>query len=311
MLDVELIVTVSIGISLFPTNGEGSDDIIKNADMAMYYVKGKGGNGYQIYNSSLDTKSYEKLMLENNLRMALKKEEFVLYYQTQSDLRTGDVIGMEALIRWENPELGLISPDKFIPLAEVTGLIVPIGKWVLYTACYQNKLLQERGYRAITVSVNLSIRQFFLDDIVVTVKQVLQDTKLEAKYLKLEITESIAMEEEEIVINKLQQLNKLGVQIYIDDFGKGFSSLNYIKKMPIDGFKIDRSFIKQITLNETDAKIVEHIITLGHSLNLSIVAEGVELSEQVDLLNRIGCDQIQGFYVQKPLPISETIYNLV
>ena len=234
MLDVELIVTVSIGISLFPTNGEGSDDIIKNADMAMYYVKGKGGNGYQIYNSSLDTKSYEKLMLENNLRMALKKEEFVLYYQTQSDLRTGDVIGMEALIRWENPELGLISPDKFIPLAEVTGLIVPIGKWVLYTACYQSKLLQEGGYRAITVSVNLSIRQFFLDDIVVTVKQVLQDTKLEAKYLKLEITESIAMEEEEIVINKLQQLNKLGVQIYIDDFGKGFSSLNYFKKIPID-----------------------------------------------------------------------------
>ena len=240
--------------------------------------------------------------MESELRHALERNEFVLHYQPQVDLRSGQVIGMEALLRWHHPEFGMVSPASFIGLAEETGLIVPIGAWVLRTACAQNKLWQRAGAGNLRVAVNLSARQFAQPDLVQSIMGILQETGLAAHHLEIELTESMVMTDVERAIGTLRELKAIGVKLSIDDFGTGYSSLSYLKRFPIDVLKIDRSFVRDITLDADDAAIVASIISLSHNLNLKVIAEGVETQEQLMYLRQHDCDQMQGYYFSKPLP---------
>jgi diguanylate cyclase (GGDEF)-like protein/PAS domain S-box-containing protein len=296
----EIYITPSIGISLYPFDGNQSDTLLKKADSAMYQAKRKGKNTFQYYNSVLDTDSYDQLELERHLRKALERDEFVLYYQPQIDLAGNQVMGIEALIRWEHPSLGLVSPAQFIPIAEETGLIVPIGEWVLRTACTQNKAWQIEGHRPFTVSVNLSIRQFYQSNLITMVSSILQETGLDPQYLELEITESMTMDIN-TASNIIKELKKLGVKIAIDDFGTGYSSLNYLKNLPIDCLKIDQSFIRDVTGHASVKNIVTAMISMAHNLNLRVIAEGVENDEQLQFLRTNACDQGQGYLFGKPM----------
>lgn len=298
----ELYINASIGISLHPNDGEDATTLLKNADIAMYRAKEQGGNNFQFYSEKLTHESADRLMLENSLRRALERREFLLHYQPQVSLQSGEVIGIEALLRWRHPELGLVSPLSFIPLAEETGLIVPLTVWVLREACAQNKALQNSGFPPLQIAVNLSARSFRQTDLVDTVARILDETKLDPNYLDLELTESTLVQQTETTLATMRQLQSLGTHIVIDDFGVGYSSLSYLKRLPIDALKIDRSFVRDISTDPDDAAIVTAITTMAHSLDLKVIGEGVETQQQLAFLRALQCDAMQGYYFSKPVP---------
>ncbi|SHF83219.1 putative bifunctional diguanylate cyclase/phosphodiesterase [Ornithinibacillus halophilus] len=301
--EYEISITPSIGISVFPNNAKNSQALLKNADAAMYVAKEKGKNNYQLYNPELNGAVSRKLEIENGLRKAINNNELQLVYQPKMDLKTREVIGMEALLRWNNPDIGFVSPAEFIPIAEETGQIIPIGKWVLREACEQNKKWQEEGLPKVCISVNVSVRQFQHSGFVSYVKRVLEETELDPQYLELEITESVIQNIEEST-EVLKQLRALGISTSIDDFGTGYSSLHVLKELPIDTLKIDKSFIDDITELEEDS-MVKSIIDLSLNLKLSVVAEGIEYEKQASLLTDFRCSYGQGYYFSKPLAASD------
>ncbi len=303
----EFFITASIGICFYPNDGRSLEDLQRNADMAMYKAKKSGGAAYQFFTFQLNSKAHEQIKLEATLRKALSDGGLVLFYQPKLNLKDGTINGVEALIRLDSNELGLVSPEKFIPLAEETGLIIPIGEWALYTACSVAKSWQEQGYKPITMAVNISAKQFHNQDIVAVIKKVLDETKLTPEYLELEITESIFMDNLNLTIHKLQEIKKMGVKISLDDFGTGYTSMNYLKRFPIDVIKIDQSFVKDLPDNKNDAAIISAIIAMGHKLGIKIVAEGVETTEQLEFLSEHECDMIQGYYISGPLPEKKVI----
>lgn len=296
----EIFVGASIGIALYPTDHDDRDALIKSADTAMYSAK-EEGNAYRFYSADMNARAFERLTLETGLRHAVKREEFVLHYQPLVDFRSGTMVGVEALVRWQHPERGLLSPDKFIPLAEETGLIVPLGEWVLRTACVQTKAWQGCGYPQLRVAVNLSRRQFQQKNLVQTVSTVLADTGLDPRSLELELTESLLIHDAEGTIAMLHALHAMGIRLSIDDFGAEYSSLGYLKRLPINTLKIDQSFVRDIATSRDDASITKAIITLAHCLNLNVVAEGVETAGQVDFLRSERCNEMQGYYFSQAL----------
>jgi diguanylate cyclase (GGDEF)-like protein len=301
----ELHITTCIGASIYPDQNTDVEGLIRNADMAMYRAKAEGQNSFQFYVPNMQEQSFQRLSMENNLRRALENNELIPYYQPQIDLITGKIVGLEVLLRWKHVSLGAISPSQFIPLAEETGLIIAIGTWVLRQTCLQAVAWQNMGLPPIQIGVNLSIKQLQQKDFLYCLRQILEETNLDPHFLELEITEGIMMDNVEEKIALLNEFRQMGIQLSIDDFGTGYSSLSYLKKLPIDTLKIDRIFIEYITHNEHDRTIVASIINLSHSLNLNVIAEGVETQEQVDLLRSLDCDQIQGYFFHKALPVDE------
>ncbi|NEX61808.1 EAL domain-containing protein [Noviherbaspirillum galbum] len=306
----DLFVTTSIGITLFPEDGEDIQVLLRNADIAMYRAKEERGNALQFYSREMSVRAVERAELEGALRRAIERKEFELFYQPKVQLQSGRIIGAEALIRWRHPEIGLVSPTRFIPMAEELGLIVPIGDWVLRTACAQNKAWQDAGLDPICVSVNLSARQFRDEHLVDSVADALDSMGLDARHLELELTESMVMNGAELFISKLRALESMGVQLSIDDFGTGYSSLSYLKRFPLHHLKIDQSFVRDIANDLDDATITSSVISLGHSLNLKVIAEGVETAEQVEFLRRHKCDEMQGNFFSKPLPADDFFHLL-
>ncbi|WP_033542153.1 bifunctional diguanylate cyclase/phosphodiesterase [Planococcus sp. CAU13] len=294
-------IKTSIGISLYPEDGDTAEMLIKNADAAMYKSKEKTGTYHHFFKSEMSERNFENITLENALYKALENNELVIYYQPQIDSRTGGIMGAEALLRWNHPLKGMISPLDFIPLAEETGLIVPIGKWVLLNACRQLKEWHVRGFKDMTVSVNLSGRQFEEDDLIPMVKSILAETALAPEYLHIELTENQIFKNTEVTIDKMRELKMLGVKIALDDFGTGYSSLGYLKNFPIDTLKIDRSFMFDIIKYKDNAAITSTIITLAQNLSLNVIAEGVETEEQIAFLKERNCYIMQGFYFSKPI----------
>jgi diguanylate cyclase (GGDEF)-like protein/PAS domain S-box-containing protein len=302
----ELHTTASVGIALYPNDSKDAEALMKNADTAMYRAKELGRNNYQFYNPSMNATAFQRLSLENNLRRALQGKELTLHYQPQLNLQTGQITGAEALIRWNHPELGSISPTRFIPIAEESGLIVSVGEWVLATAIAQNKSWQEAGFSPIRIAVNLSPLHFKHKDLASTIAEVLRATKLDPKYLELEVTESVIMQssdaDADAVVATMLKLKEMGVHVSIDDFGTGYSSLSYLKRFPVDTVKIDQSFIRDITTNPDDAAIAKAIISIAHSLGLRVIAEGVENEGQLNFLRSEKCDEVQGFFFSEGLP---------
>ncbi|HEY8909731.1 MAG TPA: EAL domain-containing protein [Desulfosporosinus sp.] len=301
----EVYMSTSIGISLYPSDGSDMETLLKQADTAMYHAKEQGRNNCQFFTAGLNIKANERLSTENSLRKALIREEFVLHYQPQVDFESGCIVGLEALIRWNSGEQGLVSPVSFIPIAEETGLIVPIGEWVLRTACSQNMVWQEQGYPLLRMAVNISARQFREPNFIKTVADILQETGMDPKWLELEITESIAMGNGDASVEMLNRFKNLGVRISIDDFGTGFSSLNYLRRMPIDTLKIDQSFIQDISSGENGEEVVSAIIQLAKNLRLKVIAEGVETNIQKSFLKDKRCDEMQGFLFSKAVTSQE------
>ena len=301
--DHELFVTTSVGISIYPIDGSDPETLVRNADTAMYRAKDQGRDNYQLYAPAMNARALERLALENMLRKAISHRELVLYYQPIADMKTKAIVGVEALLRWNHPELGLLAPGHFISVAEMSGLIIPIGDWVLRTACKQTKLWQKRIDPELTVAVNLSARQFQQPNLTEIISEALEETGLDAKSLELEITESNAMQNAENTIYTLRELKSLGVRIAMDDFGTGYSSLNYLKKFPIDTLKLDQSFVREITTDSSDAAIATAVIAMAHSLNLKVIGEGVETEEQFEFLQRQKCDYIQGYLFSRPLAV--------
>ena len=301
----ELFVTASIGVSIFPTDGEDSDTLLRNADVAMYRAKDLGKNNYQFYSDDLSARIFERLTLENNLRHALERDEFVLYYQPQIDARTNKVSGVEALLRWKHPELGLVTPNNIIPLLEETGLIEKVGHWVLETACRQSRAWHDAGWSYLHMSVNISSRQFNNTDFISSLHDIINQTKINPEFLELELTESMLMRNASSTINALHSLSGRGVRFAIDDFGTGYSSLTYLRRFPIDTIKIDRSFIHDVTDNPDDAAITSAIIVMAQSLSLNVIAEGVENRKQLDFLTSRNCHYLQGNFFSRPLPAEE------
>ncbi len=306
----DLHVTTSIGMAFYPDDGENSEILLKNAETAMYRAKEQGRNNYQLYASVMNVSAFKQLLMENSLRRALEKEEFVVYYQPQIDLKTQKMIGAEALVRWQHPDLGLVFPTEFIGLAEETGLIVPIGEWVIRKVCAQNKKWQDAGCGKVCVSVNLSARQFQQRNLVAVISQILQETGLDPQYLGLEITETIAMKNADYTISALNELKKMHVHLSLDDFGTGYSSLSYLKRFPLETLKIDRSFVRDITTDPNDAAIVNAVVALAHSLKLDVVAEGVETEGQLSFLKSHDCDHVQGYIFSHPLSEENFIKTL-
>jgi diguanylate cyclase (GGDEF)-like protein/PAS domain S-box-containing protein len=301
----EFFVTCSIGVAAYPSDGTPPESLIEHADIAMYRAKKLGRNNFQFYTPAMNEESLERVRIESALRNALERNEFVLHYQPQVDLKTGRIVGMEALIRWKHPELGMVPPSRFVGVAEDTGLIVPIGAWVMRTAAAQNKAWQDAGLGRLRVAVNVSARQFSAADLVPGIEQVLLDTGLDPSCLELELTESLFMSDVTPAVELLHRMKSLGVQLSIDDFGTGYSSFSYLSRFPIDVLKIDRSFVNDITHDANDAAIVASIIALAHNLRLSVIAEGVETAEQLDYLRHQGCDEMQGYYFSRPLPAQD------
>lgn len=296
-----IFIATSIGISVYPEHGEDMDELLKSADIAVYKAKETGRNRIVFYNRPMNDALSERVLLEKHLRTALDNNEFELYYQPQLDIETNSVSGLEALIRWKSPELGFISPLKFISVAEDTHLIIPIGAWVLRNACSFIKRLHEQGHGDVSVSVNISMLQLLQEDFVGQVLEVLEGLKLDPKYLELEITESILMESYELIAGKLKHLKQKGIKIALDDFGKGYSSLNYLKQLPISTLKIDKTFIDTISSDGDDKSLMDLIVRIGKTMELCVVAEGVETQEQLDYLIEHQCSKIQGYYFSKPV----------
>lgn len=306
----EFYITSSIGISLYPNDGDDVTTLMKNSDMAMYQAKELGKNNFQFYSKELNERAHKQLDMEAFLRHAVERNELTLDYQPIVSAETGKIISIEALLRWDNPELGRVFPDAFIPLAESTGLIIPIGEWVLQTACKEIKRLQDAGWRDLTVSVNISGRQLERNTLVESVKIALEKAQIAPSSLVLEITESLLMKNVKTTRGILQELRNLGVGISIDDFGTGYSSLNSLVVLPIDTLKIDKSFILEVTSNPQNLSLVQGIILIGHNLNLNVVAEGVETLEQARLLNANGCDKLQGYHFSTPIPLDRLMERL-
>ncbi|HPP74600.1 MAG TPA: EAL domain-containing protein [Armatimonadota bacterium] len=301
----ELFVTASIGISMYPNDGADVETLVRNADTSMYRAKEQGRNTYHLFTESLNATVFERMVMEHSLRKALERDEFIVHYQPRVDIRSGSILGAEALVRWQHPEMGLVMPGQFIPLAEETGLIVPISEWVLDAACSQSKIWQDKNSPILDIAVNISARQFQKGDLVSAVKKALDRTELDPTCLHLELTESILMHNTDAAIDILNKLKDMGVKISIDDFGTGYSSLSYLKKFPVDAVKIDRSFIKDITTNPDDAAIAGAVIAMAHSLKLKVIAEGVETLEQLEFLKSINCDEMQGYFISRPVPAEE------
>lgn len=300
-------ITCSIGIAIYPQNGQDGDTLIKNADIALYNVKRNGRNNYTFYSPTINAEDSELLILENRLHHAWDRGEILLYYQPRVNIITGKITGVEALVRWQSPDLGFVSPLKFIPIAEETGLIVPLGKWILHTACTEAKAWIDQGLSGIRVAVNLSARQFQQPDLVSMVSQTLAETRLKSEVLELEITETIAMQNIKFTKEKLNELSEMGIHISMDDFGTGYSSLNYIKQFTLHSLKIDRSFVKDITFDPCDVAIASAIVALGKGLNINVVAEGVETEAQLECLRQLGCAEIQGYFFSPPLPAKDAV----
>ncbi|MDE5089998.1 MAG: EAL domain-containing protein [Trichodesmium sp. St16_bin2-tuft] len=301
----EVYVTASIGITFYPLDGTVADELLKNANAAMYHAQQKGGNNYQLHKSKTVVISREKLSLETNLRNALKRSEFHIYYQPKVDIRQGKITGAEALIRWFHPEKGLISPAEFIPIAEETGLIISIGEWVLHTACSQTKVWQEEGFAPFQIAVNLSRSQFIHRNLQERIIKIIQEVDLTPNYLELEVTEGLVMQNERAASRIMKAWQNYGIKISMDDFGKGYSSLSYLREFPFDVIKIDKSFIHNIMADSKTEAITIAIIQMAHSLNLKVVAEGVETQAELEFLQRHKCDEIQGYLFGPPLPISK------
>lgn len=298
----EVVVSASVGIAIHPLDGKDAETLLKNADVAMYHAKDQGRDNYQFYNEAMNARALERLMLEGDLRRALDRGEFVLHYQPQVDLRSGKVVGAEALVRWQHPELGLMAPAGFIGLAEETGLINALGRWVLRAACAQGREWERLGGSDLRIAVNVSRNQFRETGFVETIAEILEETGLPVGRLELEITETVLMEDDEDNRRVLEKLKDLGVGLSIDDFGTGYSSLGYLSRLPIDALKVDRSFLAGLPLDSDGKTLTAAIVALGRSLGLRVVAEGVESAEQLSFLWVLGCDEIQGYLVSRPVP---------
>ncbi|MFZ3127253.1 MAG: EAL domain-containing protein, partial [Rhodoferax sp.] len=298
----ELSTSVSIGVTLFPEDGRDFDSLLKKADMAMYRAKDAGRNTYRFFDESMNVEAVERLAMQNGLRRALERNEFVLHYQPKIELATGAVIGVEALLRWNHPDQGMVPPGRFIPAAEESGLIVAIGEWVIQEACRQAMAWQRAGLPPLSIAVNLSAAQFKRGDVGRVVTRALEASGLEPALLELEMTESILIQNVESVLTTVQGLKRLGVKLSIDDFGTGYSSLSYLKRFDIDKLKIDQSFIRDLASDADDAAIVNAIIHMAHSLNLKTVAEGVETVAALEKLKALQCDEAQGYYFARPMP---------
>ncbi|MBV1882470.1 MAG: EAL domain-containing protein [Pseudomonadales bacterium] len=297
----EIIVTASIGITIFPSDMQNDSSLMSNADTAMYAAKNKGRNCYQFFTSTMNKEAVEHLQLESDLRKAIENHELIVFYQPKMNSRTEQCIGAEALVRWQSPERGLVGPNQFIPLAEETSLIIPLGEYVLREACLQQKAWVDSGLTSGRVAVNLSVKQFKQVNLISRIEQIIKETGLNPRYLELEITESSIIEDLEQAISIMEEIRALGIHLAIDDFGTGYSSLSYLKRFPVNTLKIDRSFVTDMMSSEEDSKIVESIIGLGHCLGLQVIAEGVETKEQADILRSLNTDYFQGFYYSKPV----------
>ncbi|MDH3285667.1 MAG: EAL domain-containing protein, partial [Acidobacteriota bacterium] len=298
----DLIITPSIGIAVFPHDGEDADTLLMSADTAMYHAKEAGGNSFQFYARSMNARMLEQLGLETRLRRAINDEEFIVHYQPQVDLRTGRIVGVEALLRWQNPELGMISPGQFIPLAEQTGLIGPLGEWALREACEQCQSWLADGFPPLRIAVNLSAIQFRQSSLAATVRDVLDESGLDPERLELELTESALMQNADTAMSTLEELSSMGVRLAVDDFGTGYSSLSYLKRFPVNALKIDRSFVGDVPADPGDVALISAIIALAKSLELNVVAEGVENHEQLEFLQSLDCDEAQGYLLARPVP---------
>ena len=297
----QILVTASIGVSIFPSDGDDEETLLRNADVAMYRAKDLGRNNYQFYSNEMSARAFERLSLENSLRHALKRQEFFLLYQPQLDLSTGEIIGVEALLRWQHPELGIIMPTEFVALLEETGLIVPVGDWVLKTACEQAMVWHKAGFKQLTMSINLSGRQFNNPDIIKSFQETIVQSGIDPTLLEMELTESMLMRNASKTVSALNSLHHLGIQIAVDDFGTGYSSLNYLRRFPISTLKIDRTFIRDVVEDADDAAIATAIIVMAQSLNLRVVAEGVETDAQKAFLQERNCLLIQGDWFSVPV----------
>ena len=308
----ELHVTASIGLSIYPDDDRDMETLFRYADIAMYHAKETGKNNFQFYNPSINVHSAQRIKMESRMRQAIAKGELMLYYQPLADIRTGKMVCAEALVRWRHPEMGLLEPKNFIPLAEETGYITAIDEWVLEAVCSQAKQWRQAGLPPVCFTVNLSSRVFQKAGFASGIARILKDTGLPAGSLYLEITETLAMENIQLTASQLAQLSGLGVQISIDDFGTGYSSLNYLKRLPIGRLKIDRSFIKDIATDPDDRAIINAVVAMAHNMKMKVIAEGVETADQLDFLRQAGCDEMQGFLYSRPLPaeiFSELIGN--
>ena len=301
----EVYISTSIGISMYPEDGKQANEILKFADAAMYHAKNQGRNNFQFYAESMNESSAELLVLENNLHRAIEQKELCLYYQPQVSVLTGQLTGMEALIRWKHPEKGFISPGVFIPVAEETGMIMGIGEWVLREACEQGKRWLDSGFHVHKISVNLSARQLKSESLPKLINKILKESGFPADKLGIELTESAIILEPDLVLVRLQKIKELGVTLSLDDFGTGYSSLSYLKRFPIDTLKIDQAFVRDVKVDHEDAALVKAIIAMAHGLNMDVVAEGVEESDQLEFLAANACDTIQGFLFSRPLPANE------
>ena len=299
--DQEICVSASIGISVYPQDGRDTATLLKSAGAALDRAKEQGGNNYQFYTAGRTTRALRQLVLESNLRPGLERKEFFVQYQPQVSIKDFRLVGMEALVRWQHPGLGLLYPKEFIQLAEESGLIIPLGDWIFRTALFQNKFWQDAGLPPMRLAVNFSARQFQQTTFISTVEEILKETNLDPNWLELEITESSIMKDPDLAIEKLLELKMMGIKVAIDDFGTGYSSLNYLKRFPIDTLKIDRSFVSDLCKDPHDTAIVRAIITLGHALDLTVVAEGVETRDQLQSLTELECDVVQGFLFSKAL----------
>src|ERR1700689_1241392 len=305
LLGQDFRVTASIGISCYPKDGPDEQTLTKNADIAMYQAKEEGKNNFQFYSEKLNANSLERLTLESSLRHALERNEFRLYYQAKRDIASGRITGMEALLRWEHPDLGIVAPMQFIPIAEETGLIIPIGRWVLKTVCLQSIVWRNQGLPALSIAVNLSARQFLDEQLLTDVSSILAETGMDPHLLELELNEGLLIHDVENTMRILTGLKALGVRIAVDDFGTGYSSLALLQRFPLDTIKIDRSFMHDFVGTRKDTGLADAIIAMGKSLSLTVVAQGVETKEQADHLRLHACDELQGFYFKRPLPVAE------
>jgi len=301
----EVHISTSIGIAMYPADGEKAEDILQYADTAMYHAKGQGRNNFQFYTESMNKSSVELLALENNLHKAVEQEELSLYYQPQVSTITGELVGMEALIRWNHPENGFISPGVFIPVAEETGMINRIGKWVIKEACEQGVRWIKAGYKLLKISVNLSARQLKDENLPKLIEDIMIETGMPGNMLGIELTESAIITDPDIALARLQEIKKLGVSLSLDDFGTGYSSLSYLKRFPIDTLKIDQAFVRDVKTDLEDAALIKAIIAMAHGLGMDVIAEGVEVQEQLEFLSVHGCDSIQGYLFSRPLPAAE------
>ncbi len=308
----EYFITVSIGITMAPRDGKTTQVLIKNVDSAMYLAKDNGKNTYAYFDNSINEKFMEKIQTQSELRKALENQEFVVYYQPQVNLENDTIVGFEALVRWNHPTKGIVAPMEFIPLAEETGLIVPIGNWVLREACQQLKKWEDAGFNNLVMAVNISVRQFKDKELLNTVKEVILETGIDPNHLELEITESIALEDIEYSVSTIRKLKDIGVAFSLDDFGTGYCSMNYLKILPVNNLKIDKSFLDTVMDSYSDQSIVKTIIKLAQTLELIVIAEGVERNDQASFLKNVKCDKAQGYLYSKPLPkekAEDLLYN--